>query len=105
MSYGGEKRVCTVPLANDDTAVLSTEFVPHPNAFNEIFGARINRPRALGILFAVVNPPAHGLHHERSRGAILGVRPGLGTCIGRPSDDWRICVWSNVVTGLGSCQT
>lgn len=90
----------TVPLADDDAAVLSTKLVPHADAFNEIFGARIYRLRALGVLFAIVDPPTHGLHDKgRLLRVRLGVRRRRGSA-GVSSDDWSIGVWSYVVTGL-----
>lgn len=86
----------TIPLADDDAAIPSSEFVPHTDAFNKIFGASVYRLRTLGALFAIVNPPAHGLHDDSSRGGVLGVR----LCTGVSSDDWSIGVWSDVVARL-----
>ena len=91
----------TIPLANDNTAILPSKFVPHANAFNKIFGASIDRLRAFRGFSAIVNPPAHGLHDDRSRGGVFRVRRHRGACIGTVlSDDWSIRVWGYVVTRL-----
>jgi hypothetical protein len=54
-----------IPLANDDASILSSEFVPHTDSFDEIFGARINRVSSFGTFFSVLDSPTHGLYDKR----------------------------------------
>lgn len=88
-------------MADDDTTVLSSVFVPHPDALDEVFGASIDRLRTLGDFFSIVNSPAHGLHDKRSRVRVFRVQ----VCRRRApcsvlSDDWSIGVGSYVVARL-----
>lgn len=60
----GKKKICHVPLRNDDAAFPPLDTSPHPAALLEVLGARVDRVQGRRLSFAPVGyeTPFHRMH-------------------------------------------